>query len=193
MKPLTLVAREDELCIAWAKAFSGTDDVRIYRGDFREVVDQHDCLVSPANSFGMMDGGIDKAYADYFGEGLQQAVQRHIAQHYSGEQPVGSCLLVYTGQAAPRYLAHTPTMRVPMNIQGTDHVYVAMRALLNAVRNTDITSVLCPGLGTGAGGVPFDVAARHMRLAYDSIASPPQQISWPVADAIHNSLGIGRP
>ena len=37
-----------------------------------------DAIISPANSFGFMDGGIDLAYSHYFGWDLQQRLQEYI-------------------------------------------------------------------------------------------------------------------
>ncbi|MGB3240982.1 MAG: hypothetical protein WBB29_22045 [Geitlerinemataceae cyanobacterium] len=50
----------------------------------------YDCLVSPANSFGMMDGDMDAAIVRYFGQSLMDRVQRRILDDYLGEQPVGT-------------------------------------------------------------------------------------------------------
>ncbi|NER98019.1 MAG: phage tail protein, partial [Symploca sp. SIO1B1] len=83
--------------------------------------------------------------------------------------------------------AHTPTMRVPMSIAGTDIPYVAMWAMLLAVRRYNqssdrkIDSVACPGLGTGIGRVPYPEAARQMALAYDNFLHPPKFLNCIVA------------
>jgi hypothetical protein len=39
------------------------------------------CGGEPANSFGFMDGGIDLAYMEVFGEGIQARVQSQISEH----------------------------------------------------------------------------------------------------------------
>lgn len=54
------------------------------------------------------------------------------------------------------YLAHTPTMRVPKPITGTDNVYNAMRTMLLHGRG---------------------MAIKMMFLAYKSIKYPPQEIN----------------
>ncbi len=100
-------------------------------------------------------------------------------------------------------------MRVPRNIYGTDNVYNAMRAMLLAVRKgaemftadhdtdygqvhavatrVDIKMVLCPGFGTGTGGMPPDVAAWQMYLAYQNVMEP-RVISWDNALSIDCNL-----
>lgn len=94
-------------------------------------MDEYDCIVSPANSFGIMDGGFDKALIEYFGNSLMERVQNKIKDEYAGEQPVGTCLIVNTGDEKHPYLAHTPTMRIPRIIREYDTVYNAMRAMKN--------------------------------------------------------------
>lgn len=152
-----------------------------------EWISTFDCLVSPANSFGMMDGGMDAAITRFFGVALEHRVQDCILDDYLGEQPVGTSLIVETGHPKHPFLAHTPTMRVPMSIQDTDVPYTAMWAMLLAVRRHNkthprkIKSVVCPGLGTGIGRVPYREAARQMAIAYDYFRHPPKMINTFVA------------
>ncbi len=148
-----------------------------------------DCIVSPANSFGLMDGGVDMAITRFFGFELMDAVQSRIVREYFGEQPVGTCMVVETGHAEHPYLAHTPTMRVPMDIRGTDNVYLAMFAMLRAVAlhngSSDVRRievVACPGLGTLTGRMSPSEAARQMHLAVDSLRHPITNISWIAAE-----------
>lgn len=74
-----------------------------------------------------------------------------------------------------------------MSIKGTDVPYTAMWAMLLAVRqhnqrsDTQINSVVCPGLGTGIGQVPHAVAARQMAVAYDHFLYPPKLLNCFVA------------
>ena len=98
-----------------------------------------------------------------------------ILDKWCGEQPVGTCMLVPTENKEHPWLAHTPTMRHPMDIRGTDNAYTAMWAMLNAVRQHNLShehhadkikSVACPGLGTGCGRLKFEEAARQMALAW---------------------------
>lgn len=59
-----------------------------------------DAIVSPANSFGFMDGGIDLAYSERFGWHVQALVQSIIMQDYDGELLVGQATTVETGDCA---------------------------------------------------------------------------------------------
>jgi O-acetyl-ADP-ribose deacetylase (regulator of RNase III) len=74
-----------------------------------------------------------------------------------------------------------------MSIAGTDVPYVAMWAMLLAVRRHNqlsqhqINTVACPGLGTGIGRIDYDEAARQMALAYDNFLYPPKHLNCFVA------------
>ena len=73
-----------------------------------------------------------------------------------------------------KYIAHTPTMRTPQNITWDKEViYKCFWSLLVKlhqhnlkIKEDQIQTVVCFGLGTGVGGVPVDVCAAQMVLAY---------------------------
>jgi O-acetyl-ADP-ribose deacetylase (regulator of RNase III) len=160
----SLVDINPEMIAAWRHAFAGTE-VKIIEGDFRQFKD-YDCLVSPGNSFGLMDGGFDLIISHHLGWDIMKQVQTQIRHVWHGMQPVGTCLLVPYKNI---WLAHAPTMRLPENISRKDNVYMAFWAILNAVHNhtPPLRHVICPGLGTGIGGMDPTVAAQQMRLAWD--------------------------
>ena len=136
---LILVDIQAELCDHWRVAFEAYPDVEIHNAYFQKVK-EFDCMVSPANSFGLMDGGIDLAIRAFYGMSIQYKVQKRIQKEFYGEQPVGTSMIVFTENEDYPFLAHTPTMRVPRNIAGTDNVYNAMFAMLGAVANHNKTS-----------------------------------------------------
>jgi O-acetyl-ADP-ribose deacetylase (regulator of RNase III) len=193
---LILIAPSQELCTAFQKHFGGLPNVVVVKGYFEELP-EFDCMVSAANSFGLMDGGVDLAISRFFGWQLMDRVQQHILADYLGEQPVGTSIIVETGHEKHPFLAHTPTMRVPMEITHTDNVYKAMFAMLLAVRRHNqhsarpIKSVACPGLGTGVGAVPYPEAARQMALAYKNFHSPPVILDWPLASLRQEQIRFG--
>ena len=183
---LILVDPNHRVTTALKERFDYLPNVKVVNGDF-EQLSNYDCLVSPANSFGMMDGGVDAAITNFFGISLMERVQQKILNDYRGEQLVGTSFIIETGHPQYPFLAHTPTMRVPMQIVGTDIPYVAMWAMLLAVeqhnRHADrkILSIACPGFGTGIGRIPPDEAARQMALAYDHFIYPPKFLNCFVA------------
>lgn len=195
---LILVDPRPDLCAEWQAQFGGlTGAAAAVFGsipgtvsivnDYFENLPAFDCMVSAANSFGLMDGGVDLAITRFFGRQLQMRVQARILDEWLGEQPVGTSFIIDTGHARHPFLAHTPTMRVPMHITRTDNVYLAMWAMLLAVRRHNATSrlpiqtVACPGLGTATGGVPAREAARQMAAAWANFLRPPNAIDWELA------------
>jgi O-acetyl-ADP-ribose deacetylase (regulator of RNase III) len=89
MEPFVFELRDIDVDVvrAWEKYFVGVANVRVSHGDIFEV--SADAIVSPANSFGYMDGGIDLVYLHRFGWELQSRLQGHLKEEHDGELPVG--------------------------------------------------------------------------------------------------------
>jgi O-acetyl-ADP-ribose deacetylase (regulator of RNase III) len=140
---------------------------------------------------------MDLAVVRYFGRHVMEQIQKRILDDYLGEQPVGTCIIVPTSHPTHPFVAHAPTMRVPMNIQGTDHVYLAMWAVLttahrhNRSESRKIDSIACPGPGTGTGGMDLLEAALQLCLAYEHWLRPPQFINPSVAQQRHERIHYG--
>ncbi|KAB8140057.1 phage tail protein [Chloroflexia bacterium SDU3-3] len=190
---LILVDPKPALCRALRKAFDGLPNVEVVQGYF-ERLPAFDCMVSAANSFGLMDGGVDAAIINFFGDQLMARVQRRILDVYLGEQPVGTALIVETQHPKHPFIAHAPTMRVPSSVAESENAYLAMWATLLAVRQHNqtaappIRTLACPGLATATGGMLLDEAARQMALAYTNFLSPPFKITWAFADRRHAQI-----
>ena len=176
--------------------FRSHPEVEILHGDF-ESVPFYDCIATAGNSFGLMDAGIDRAVVKFFGEPLLAAIQQRILDDYLGEQPVGTSFIIPTGNTRHPYVAHTPTMRIPMNISGTDYVYLAMWATLLEVRRFNrmadkpINTLLCPVFGAGSGGVDYIEASLQLRLAYEHWKKPPTVINPTFAQLRHERIHFG--
>lgn len=161
---------------ALSAAFADLASVTVVHGDILRA--RADAIVSPANSFGNMDGGIDLAYARFFPAGLEERLQAVIEDQYDGELPVGQATIVPTLHEAIPLMISAPTMRMPGNIAHTVNVYVAFRAALLAlerhrrVAGLDVVTMLSPAMGTGVGAMPVERAARQMRTAYDNVVGP---------------------
>ncbi|KAK9370514.1 hypothetical protein V1509DRAFT_616014 [Lipomyces kononenkoae] len=134
-----------------------------------------------------------------------QYVQKVHHERWKGLQPVGSCYIIDMlpflvthekgstdnkkgssktdlNPSGCRYIAHTPTMRVPTVIDRDEVVYDCMWAALNEIynhnsaidvslssresRHTQIGKVAVSGLGTGTGNINMDTCAELMVLAY---------------------------
>jgi O-acetyl-ADP-ribose deacetylase (regulator of RNase III) len=84
---LYLVDRSQELVREWQEQFVNCPAVEVLSGDYFQK--PADAIVSPANSFGIMDGGLDLAIRSELGFAIEQKVQEVIVQKYHGELPVG--------------------------------------------------------------------------------------------------------
>ena len=125
-----------------------------------------EAIVSPANSFGRMDGGVDLAYSRKWGWHVQQMLQEAIAARPMGELLVGEALVVPTGDPDLPFCISAPTMRLPAPIHDPADVYLASRAAFLAARERGFGHIVMPGMGTLTGRVPFPVAADAMMQAY---------------------------
>jgi len=193
---LILVDPKQDACELLRWQFRTSPEVQIVCGHFEELP-RFDCIVTAGNSFGLMDAGIDKAVVKYFGEHVMHAVQKVILDDFLGEQPVGTCILIPTNHPKHPFVAHAPTMRIPMNISGTDHVYLAMWAALTSIHRHNrtalgqIDALACPALGTATGGMDILEAALQLKLAYDHFLNPPKYLNPTVAQQRHDRIHYG--
>ncbi|EED14126.1 conserved hypothetical protein [Talaromyces stipitatus ATCC 10500] len=144
-----------------------------------------DLMVSPANSYGIMDGGFDDAISrsfclphhDY--RALTNVAQQKLYEQWRGFAPPGTCTLVSlpselreTNRWGCKYLAICPTMRTPGDARwDREVVYECVWSLMCEVdrwnRNVDrdhgdestIDTILITPLATGTGG--FVLALKH--------------------------------
>jgi len=178
----------EPLIAAWRREFAGVEGVTISQGDIfsskegaigpRDPIDiKADAIVSPANSFGFMDGGIDAVYTYQFGPGLQERLQDAIRRDHGGEVVVGAAVIVPTEHPDIPWCICAPTMRLPRQVADTVNAFLAFRAALRAVREHNrqgrppIRSILCPGMATAVGQMPVHRCARQMRVAWDRVHS----------------------
>ena len=167
---LNLVAINAQLVDAWNREFVHLPDVHIYEGNILMIAEN--TIVSPANSYGLMDGGIDDQYVQFFGPIIQGDVQKAIHEYCRkslgyDHLPVGASVFVETGNKKIPYMISAPTMVNPGPV-GMENCFFAMAAILNeAWRHRDkVKMIYCPGLATGTGRVPYDLAAKEMANAY---------------------------
>ena len=78
-----LLERSERKAQALREAFA-KEDVEVVCDEFENFMRTHEveCVVSPANAFGLMDGGYDAAITAGFGEQLPKRVQRYILENY---------------------------------------------------------------------------------------------------------------
>lgn len=176
-----LASVSDDLSDAWRRFCGQLPGVRVHDGSILDV--ECDAVVSPANSFGFMDGGIDALYLKRFGGALQETVQAVIRDTHGGELVVGAADVVETGDATVPFLIVAPTMRVPMILRETVNPYLAARAalrltlqgsfshgrLVGTPLREHIRRIAFPGLGTGVGQVSPNVCARQVAQAIEDV------------------------
>lgn len=188
-----------DMCAAFERHCSDLPDVEIFQGSILEV--DTVALVSPANSFGFMNGGIDAVYAKHFQAPIQTRLQQKIADQatWAGELPVGSAEWVSTltdeekakGTKRPlSVLVAAPTMRVPTVLAlNTVAPYLAARAALLLVRQKmESQSVAMPGMGTGIGGVDPDICAKQVRKAIECVVL--DRLKFPSAIGMRYNIPI---
>src|SRR4051794_7571100 len=179
---VVLTAVDEPLAAAWEAFCGDVEGVEVYQGSILDV--DCDAVVSPANSFGFMDGGIDALYMAYFGSTIQFLVRQAIYDRHHGELVVGTAEIVETGDRAIPYLIAAPTMRVPMALHESVNPYLAARAVLLLVAlghfpdgalaghpiADHVRTIAFPGLGTGVGRILPATCARQMRAALDEVS-----------------------
>ncbi|MEV4924770.1 macro domain-containing protein [Streptomyces roseoverticillatus] len=168
-QPLRVVLADinTEVVEAWRAAFADTPGVEIRKGSLLDV--EVDAWVSPTNSRGRMDGGLDAAIKRYLGAGIQLRVQRAIRDQFEGNLPVGSAVCVPSGAVNPKFLISAPTMEYSaQNVSETLNVALACAAAFQAIHRQNekapgsIRSVALVGMGAQTGRVPARVCANLM-------------------------------
>ncbi|HEY1012721.1 MAG TPA: macro domain-containing protein [Herpetosiphonaceae bacterium] len=199
---IILAAVEAPLAAAWRRICGDLPGVAVHEGSILDC--PCEAVVSPANSFGFMDGGIDMLYSRFFGWHVQERLQRRISAAWHGELLVGQAEIVATDHERIPYLIAAPTMRVPMILRDSVNPYLACRAALLLARHGSfgdgphagqplsavIETIAFPGLGTGVGRVSPEICARQMRAAIEGVlvAAPPYPRTWDDAQARHQGL-----
>ncbi|MEZ4648183.1 MAG: macro domain-containing protein [Candidatus Eisenbacteria bacterium] len=199
---IVLAAIDTSILAAWRELGSDMPWVRTHNGSIVQV--ECDAVVSPSNSFGFLDGGIDLIYSHHFGWHVQDRLQELIREKHDGELLVGRAEIVSTGHESIPYLISAPTMRVPQPLGESVHPYLAARAVLLLWRDGTfpegehagrpvrevVHTIAIPGLGTGTGRVPAEAFARQLRAAIDDVllGGTPFPGSWIDAAVRHARL-----
>jgi O-acetyl-ADP-ribose deacetylase (regulator of RNase III) len=172
-----------ELIEMWTLYFGDMVNFKFYNCDIFSVpipIDTINAIVSPSNSFGDLQGGIDFIYFKKFGYKLEEQLQQTIIEKKFGELIIGDALILEMNKFYNyQYFIAAPTMRVPMCVDKSVNAYLAFRAtLIELIKfNTNnesykINHVVCPGLATGIGKIPAELCARQMFQAYNIIINP---------------------
>jgi O-acetyl-ADP-ribose deacetylase (regulator of RNase III) len=171
--PLRVVLTDINTAVveSWRAAFADEPQIEIRNGSLLD--EDVDAWVSPTNSRGRMDGGVDAIVKRYLGAGIQLRVQKAIRDEFAGALPVGSAVCVPSGAVRPRFLISTPTMETSsQNVSETLNVALACAAAFQAIHRQNkkapgsIRSVALVGMGARTGRVPARVCANLMWTGY---------------------------
>lgn len=168
---ITLVDVNPKMVAAWRHSFEENPEVTILAGS---MLDHNvDAWVTPTNSRGSMDGGLDAVIKKSLGAQVEARVQAEIKKLHGGLLPVGHATCVQSGSGKPRFLISTPTMVTSSeDISDTLNVALACAAAFqiihmhNALGGGIINSVALPGLGANTGKVPVEICADLMWTGY---------------------------
>ena len=193
LEKLYLIDSKPELCDKWRQVFSDYHEVEVLTGDYFQQ--SADAIVSPANSFGIMDGGLDLAIRNELGFQVETDIQEVILKKYHGEMPIGAAEIININHNKWSYMISAPTMRIPENVAFTLNAYNAFRAVLIAINSFNesqpqkpIKSLVCSGLGTGIGSMEPIKCAAQMRAAYKLIKEPARIPSFAEIHKSHQTL-----
>jgi O-acetyl-ADP-ribose deacetylase (regulator of RNase III) len=157
---------------AWRETFEDNPEVHVRHGSMLDQ--QVDAWVTPTNSAGNMDGGLDGVIRGFLGDGIQKRVHAAIRDQYEGVMPVGYATCVLTMRDEPRRLISTPTMITSSeDVSDTMNVALACAAAFQIIHQQNerepgsIRSIALPGLGANTGRVPVHICADLMWTAYD--------------------------
>lgn len=197
MLRIILTSLDSELENAWKKFCGSFDCVEVARGSILQV--KCDAIISPANSYGYMDGGIDMVYSKHFGWDLQSRLQDLIRSKHHGQLLVGSADIVETNNDLIPYMIAAPTMRVPLSLYNSANPYLAMRAVLLLIKHgtyngqaisSFIKTIAVPGLGTGVGEISPETCAKQVEFAINEVLFDGKEFpdSWLSAQTLHYDL-----
>ena len=124
-----------------------------------------DAVVNPANSLGIMGGGVAAALSRKGGPTIQKEAMS------LAPIAVGAAVVTNAGKLFAKHVIHAPTMDQPGMKIGVENVRRATRAALLAAARSNLDVIAIPGMGTGLGGVDPADAARDGRRAAGSPAA----------------------
>lgn len=170
-----LVDLNPEVVKAWNQFFSRGGRAEITEGDIMSF--DATAIVTPANSFGIMEGGLGDCLNKASQGKLETRIRKMIQDKHAGEMPVGQAEIIKSGMDKPQLVVVAPTVRVPIRQTNTTvNTYLATRAALRAIAaymreanengGIKIESVAFVGMGTGGAKCPPAVAAFQMYEAY---------------------------
>jgi O-acetyl-ADP-ribose deacetylase (regulator of RNase III) len=132
-----------------------------------------DAVVSPANSFGFMDGGVDLAYTRFFGKKVYETLQETLMREKPfDELLVGQAINIRTDNTQIPNVVCAPTMRVPKKISDPFDIVLATRAAYVCASFNGHKTVAFPGMGTGVGCLNPETSIKAFHAGIRQVINP---------------------
>jgi len=129
-------------------------EIVIIEGSLLQV--EADLIVNPANSLGYMGGGVAGVIKRVGGSIIEEEAV------IKAPIPVGSAIITTAGSLPFKGVIHAPTIEEPAIETTEEKVRKAVRASLELADKMGFKSIAMPGMGTGVGKLPKDIAAKAM-------------------------------
>ena len=128
--------------------------MKAQEGDITKV--SCDAIVNPANSRGIMGGGVALAIKRVGGHEIEMEAK------LKSPIPVGEACTTSAGRLPCKRVIHAPTMKEPAQKINPENVKKAVMAAFGIAEKESLSQVAMPGMGTGVGGILISVGARIM-------------------------------
>ncbi len=115
-----------------------------------------DAIVNPANSAGVMGGGVAGVIRKVGGKIIEEEAMKQ------APIPIGEAVFTTGGSLPCRGVIHAPTMVRPAERATAEVVRQATEGALRCAEEAGFASIAFPGMGTGVGRLSPDVAAETM-------------------------------
>lgn len=155
--------------------------VEVVIGDITKM--DIESIVNPANSLMIMGGGVAGAIKRAGGEEIEKEAMKQ------APVPIGEAIVTKAGKLRTKYVIHAPTMERPAMRTNTNKVRAATKAALRKADEYGISEIAFPGMGTGVGGLDFEIAADTMVLAIKEYIDNGTNIKRIVLVALQKDLG----
>lgn len=184
---IVLADTNKEIVVAW-KNFA-PNDIDIHHSSFETLATE--AIVSPANSFMIMDGGVDFYIRKILKKGIEDKLRDEAVTRFGMPfLPIGCAVSCETGVERFPMLISSPTMTVPQLINDTPYAFVSTIAALNEANRINATSVLFMGMGGLTGGYHPDICAKQMidAITYYRSGDWTDTSAWNGVKAMYNRL-----
>jgi len=124
-----------------------------------------DALVNPVNCVGVMGKGLALAFKRAF----PPMFDAYLAVAQAGEVIPGRMHVWPNPSAPPRYVINFPTKRHWRSKSRIEDVESGLLDLARVVQELELESIAVPALGTGLGGLPWDVVHASITNTFGAL------------------------